>query len=136
MGKAAAKKSEVGDAIGRFLLTPMPEEVAFPRGDRVAFFVNTNFPEKVGEALSRGIAERQLGSQAHLYLIGTQLDLEKIQSDKYNIPALLRKFRERGGETHVFDICLTCKGLAAAEGFSTKDLFQILRSSDRIEMLD
>lgn len=137
MDKAvAAEKKSAGESIGRFLLTSWPENAAVPRGDRVAIFVNTNFPDKLGEALAKGVEELALGSKAHLYLIGTDLGIEKIRSPKHNIPALLKKFRERGGETHTFDVCLTCKGLSPAEGFSTRDLFQVLRESDRLEILD
>lgn len=137
MAKAAAKQpQEAGKSIGRFLLTSWPDEVAVPRGDRVAIFVNTNFPDKVGEALAKGVEELALGSKAHIYLIGTELDLGNVKSPKHNIAALARKFKERGGETHIFDVCLSCKGLSAAQGFSTRDLFQVLRDSDRLEVLD
>lgn len=137
MSRAAAKEpAEAGRSIGRFLLTSWPEEVAIPRGDRVAIFVNTNLPDKLGEALERGIEELALGSKAHLYLIGTELDPSKIRSPGRNIPVLLKKFRARGGETRTLDICFTCKGLSPAQGFSTRDLFQVLRDSDRLEILD
>jgi hypothetical protein len=137
MARAAAKEPpEAGRSIGRFLLTSWPEEVAIPRGDRVAIFVNTNFPDKLGDALVKGVEELAAGSKAHLYLIGTDLDVERIKSPRHNIAALLKKFRERGGETHIFDVCLTCKGLSPAQGFSTRDIFQILRESDRLEILD
>ncbi len=137
MAKEVARQpQEAGKSIGRFLLTSWPEEVAVPRGDRVAIFVNTNFPEKVGEALAKGVEELALGSKAHLYLIGTEFELEKIKSPKHNIATLARKFKERGGETRVFDVCLSCKGLSKTQGFSTRDLFQVLRESDRLEVLD
>lgn len=136
MSKSLAAEKRAGDSISRFLLTSWPEEVAVPRGDRVAIFVNTNFPDRVGEALARGVEELALGSKAHIYLIGTELNLERIKSPKHNIPLLLKKFRERGGQTHVFDVCLSCKGLSAVQGFSTRDLFQVLRDSDRLEVID
>jgi len=102
---------------------------------KLGILISQTEPETVFNALRLASYSLTQGDTVRVFLVGTGVELDKINDAKFNVREQAQAVLAAGGE---FLACGTCLKLREAEGseicpLSTlKDLYEIVRDSDRL----
>ncbi len=104
---------------------------------KLGIILNTNNPETSWNALRLGNEAMTDGHETNLFLLGPGVELEKIKNESFNVPEVLKKFINGGGNLFV---CGTCLEVRQQETdvcpISTmSQLVEIIATSDKIVTL-
>ncbi len=97
--------------------------------------INGNDPETIWNALRLGLAVLSRGHEANAFLLGAAVEIEHLDSARFDIQKLLLRFDELGGVVLSCSICLRLRRIDAAAvcPMSTMDdLARLTEEADRI----
>lgn len=102
---------------------------------KLGMIITQTEPETVFNALRLALYSLQQGDQVRISLSGKGVDIDKIESSKFDVKGHAQKIMDAGGR---FLACGACLKLRSSEGseicpLSTlKDHYEIVRDSDRV----
>jgi uncharacterized protein involved in oxidation of intracellular sulfur len=105
---------------------------------KLGIIISTSEPETVFNGLRLGNFASSQGDTVRVFLLGQGVELDQIESEKFNARQQAESLLEAGG---TIQACGTCLKLRQSEGsevcpISTmKDLYDIVRDSDRLVTL-
>ena len=73
---------------------------------KLGIILNTNNPETSWNALRLGNEAMTDGHETNLFLLGPGVELEKIKNESFNVPEVLKKFINSGGNLFACGTCL------------------------------
>ncbi len=104
---------------------------------KLGIILNTNNPETSWNALRLGNEAMTDGHEANLFLLGPGVELEKIKNESFNVPEVLKKFINGGGNLFACGTCLEVRlqepGVCPISTMS--QLVDIIATSDKIVTL-
>ncbi len=102
---------------------------------KLGMIITQTDPETVFNALRLAFYSLEQGDKVRIFLSGKGVDIDKIDSSKFDVKAHAQKVLDAGGQ---FLACGACLKLRHSEGseicpLSTlKDQYEIVRDSDRV----
>jgi len=102
---------------------------------KLGMIITQTDPETVFNALRVALYSLQQGDDVRLFLSGKGVEIDQIEDPKFDVKGQAQKVLNAGGQ---FLACGTCLKLRQTKGseicpLSTlKDLYEILRDSDRV----
>ena len=102
---------------------------------KLGIVITQTDPESVFNALRLGLYSLQQGDEVRIFLSGQGVEIDRIEDAKFDVKGQAQKVLNAGGQ---FLACGTCLKLRQTKGseicpLSTlKDLYEILRDSDRV----
>ena len=101
---------------------------------KYAITIQTTDPETVWNALRFGCAAISRGHSVSVFLLGTAVEIEKIDRSKFDVGKILERFLSLGGEALSCGTCLRLRQMNASEScpMSTMDtLVRLTEEADR-----
>ncbi len=104
---------------------------------KLGIILNTNDPETSWNALRLGNEAMTDGYETNLFLLGSGVELEKITNESFNVPEVLKKFKNGGGNLFACGTCLEVRQQEAAvcPSSTMSQLVEIIATSDKIVTL-
>jgi sulfur relay (sulfurtransferase) complex TusBCD TusD component (DsrE family) len=106
-----------------------------PVGKAYAIIINSSEPETVWNAFRFASAAVSKGNRVSVFLMGPAVEIETIDSSKFDVRKILGRFSEMGGEVLSCGTCLRLRKMEAAEAcpMSTMDtLVRLTEEADRV----
>jgi predicted peroxiredoxin len=106
-----------------------------PAGKVYAVIINSKEPETVWNAFRFASAATSKGNRVSVFLMGPAVEIEGIDSSKFDVRKILDRFNEMGGEILSCGTCLRLRKMEAAENcpISTMDtLVRLTEEADRV----
>jgi uncharacterized protein involved in oxidation of intracellular sulfur len=110
-------------------------ELPKPAGKVFAVIINSKEPETVWNAFRFASAATSKGNKVSVFLMGPAVEIEEIDSSKFDVRKILGRFSEMGGEVLSCGTCLRLRKIEAAENcpMSTMDtLVRLTEEADRV----
>ncbi|MFP4590924.1 MAG: DsrE family protein [Halobacteriales archaeon] len=101
----------------------------------LGLILETNDPERLWNGLRLGLTALAADHTVETFLLGDAVEAPDVQTDAYNPPGLLRKYRLEGGELLACGTCLDSRDLEADElrpRGAMADLLAIVERADRV----
>jgi len=101
---------------------------------KFAIILNSNNPETSWNALRLGNQAMADGHDTNLFLLGPGVELEKSKNESFNVPEVLKKFINGGGNLFACGTCLEVRQQEAGVcPISTmSQLVEIIATSDKV----
>lgn len=102
---------------------------------KLAMVISQTSPEQVFNALRLANFSRKEGDEVKVFLLAEGVEMDKLQSDKFDIRGQAEIFLSAGGEILACGTCLNLRNSPGSEmcPMSTmKDLYTIVREADRV----
>lgn len=101
---------------------------------KLGIILNTNIPETVFNALRLANTARAANNEVNMFLLGSGVEIETIRDKAFNVPDVLDKFVETGGNLFA---CGTCLKIRQKEGgvcpvSTMSQLLEIITTSDKV----
>ena len=101
---------------------------------KFGIIVNNNDPETAWNALRLGNEAMTDGHETNLFLLGPGVELENIRNDNFNVPEVLKKFMNGGGNLFACGTCLEVRqqeaGICPISTMS--QLVEIIATSEKV----
>jgi sulfur relay (sulfurtransferase) complex TusBCD TusD component (DsrE family) len=104
-------------------------------GKVYAVIINSKEPETVWNAFRFASAATSKGHRVSVFLLGPAVEVEGIDSTRFDVHKILRRFHELGGEVLSCGTCLRLRKMEPAEEcpMSTMDtLVRLTEEADRV----
>ncbi len=104
---------------------------------KLGIILNTSDPETSWNALRLGNEAMTEGHETNLFLLGAGVELEKIKNESFNVPEVLKKFINVGGNLFSCGTCLEVRQQEAGvcPTSTMSQLVEIITTSDKIVTL-
>ena len=104
---------------------------------KLGIILNTSDPETSWNALRLGNEAMTEGHETNLFLLGAGVELEKIKNESFNVPEVLKKFINVGGNLFSCGTCLEVRQQEAGvcPTSTMSQLVEIITASDKIVTL-
>ncbi len=104
---------------------------------KLGIILNTSDPETLWNALRLGNEAMTEGHETNLFLLGAGVELEKIKNESFNVPEVLKKFINVGGNLFSCGTCLEVRQQEAGvcPTSTMSQLVEIITTSDKIVTL-
>ena len=102
---------------------------------KVGIVISSNDPETVWNAFRFGNFVLTKGDEVRVFLLGTGVECESLDTDTFKVTEQLQEFLKSKGKVFACGKCLEIHQLEAPEMFtvaSLKDLYGIVEESDKI----
>jgi len=102
---------------------------------KVGVVIYSNDSETVWNAFRFGNFALQEGDEARAFLLGSGVESESLDTDRFKVTEQLRAFVDSGGEIFACGGCLQIRQSGGSEmcPLSTmKDMYQIVKKSDKV----
>lgn len=102
---------------------------------KLGIVIYSNDPETVWNAFRLGVFALEKSDQVRIFLLAKGVECESLDTEKFNITALMKDFVQAKGEIMA---CGTCLKIRHSDGsdlcpLSTMaDLYSLIRESDRV----
>lgn len=106
-----------------------------PTGKTYAIILNSKEAETVWNALRFASAAISKGNRVSVFLLGPAVEVEAIDIARFDVPKILQRFIDLGGEVLSCGTCLRLRKMDAAEScpMSTMDtLVRLTEEADRV----
>ena len=104
---------------------------------KLGIILNTSETETAWNALRLGNSAIADGHQADIFLLGPGVELENIRNENFNVPEVLKKFINSGGNLFAYGTCLDVRqqeaGICPISTMS--QLVEIIATSDKVVTL-
>ena len=104
---------------------------------KLGIIVNTKDPETAWNALRLGNEALSAGNEVKVFLLGSGVELTNINHETFDVPGVLKKFLDSGGNLLACGTCLKQRHQEAGVcSFSTmSQLVALIDSSDKVVTL-
>lgn len=101
---------------------------------KMGIVLQTNDPETVWNAFRFAITSREAGHSTRIFLLGKGVELERIASEKFDVPRVVKAFLKREGEIYACGTCLEIRGTETSicPVSTMGELLKIVEESDKV----
>lgn len=103
----------------------------------LGIILNTNNPETAWNAMRLGNEAIEQGNKVSLFLLGSGVELEQLADDRFDIPAVLRRFLDSGGKMGACGTCLNLRHQApgTCPVSTMSELVEMISQADKVVTL-
>lgn len=102
---------------------------------KIGIIIYSKDSETVWNAFRFGNFALAMGAEVRVFLLGKGVELESLDTDKFNVTEQLQTFINCEGKVFACGACLKIHELEASEMYTVstmKDMYEIIRESDKI----
>jgi len=100
---------------------------------RYAIIINSSEPETVWNALRFATAVLSRGHKATIFLLGPAVEINRINSERFNIKKILQRYIEMGGEALSCGTCLRIRDMDASEACPMSSMDELVRITEEAD---
>lgn len=102
---------------------------------KLAIILNTNNPETAWNALRLAHKAVENKDSVTVFLLGSGVELERVQSEQFKVQEILKQFIGAGGEVLACGTCLKSRNNEASQACPASNLdtlYQLIKESDKV----
>lgn len=102
---------------------------------RLGIVISTNEPEAVWNAFRFGVVSLKAGHEVKVFLMNRGVEIEDIQSDRYDVKEQINRFIENKGQMMACGTCLKTRkkeGSSVCPVHTMNDLLELVEGSDKV----
>ena len=103
---------------------------------KLAIILNTNDPETAWNVLRLAHKAVEHKDSVSVFLLGSGVELEQIQSDQFKVQDMLKQYIETGGEILACGTCLKSRGMTegsqSCPASNLDTLYKLIKGSDKV----
>jgi uncharacterized protein involved in oxidation of intracellular sulfur len=102
---------------------------------KLAIILNTNNPETAWNALRLAHKAVENKDSMTVFLLGSGVEIEQIQSEQFKVQEMLKQFVDAGGKVLACGTCLKSRnneGSQACPASNLDTLYQLIKESDKV----
>ena len=103
---------------------------------KLAIILNTNDPETAWNVLRLAHKAVEHKDSVSVFLLGSGVELEQVQSDQFKVQDMLKQYIETGGEILGCGTCLKSRGMTESSqscpASNLDTLYKLIKESDKV----
>ncbi|MFC1971878.1 DsrE family protein [Chloroflexota bacterium] len=102
---------------------------------KLGIIIYSNDPETVWNALRLSNFSQAMSEQVEVFLIGKGVEVESLDTDKFNISEQVQTLVGDGGKLYACGTCLELRQMKISDTYAVstlKELYEIIENSDKV----